>query len=273
MAKKSKVFRVAVEGNTIDGRKIERSWIEQAAKNYDPNVYGARIWMEHLRGTLHDSSFRAFGDVLSVKAEEVDISGEKKLALFAEIDATDDLVEINSKRQKIFTSIEIDPDFQGKGEAYLVGLAVTDSPASIGTEKLQFSSMVAKFGENAQKNAFSAAEETKIEFEDEHKGMFDGLVQKFSELFTPKVEQVGTESKTNFAELKTVLEKVAATFSAQEKAFNELKEKHEALETKFSELQQKHDALDTQFNKTPDQNHNQRPVQTGNTAHLSQVVY
>ena len=33
--------------------------------------------MEHLRGTLADSSFRAYGDVLAVKAEEVEINGEK----------------------------------------------------------------------------------------------------------------------------------------------------------------------------------------------------
>lgn len=33
---KSKWFRVAVEGATTDGRKIQRSWIEQMAKNYSP---------------------------------------------------------------------------------------------------------------------------------------------------------------------------------------------------------------------------------------------
>lgn len=270
---KTKIFRVAVEGNTIDGRKIERSWIEQAAKNYSVQTYAARVWMEHLRGTLADSSFRAYGDVLAVKAEEVEINGEKKLALFAEIDATDDLVEINKKRQKIFTSIEIDPDFQGKGEAYLVGLAVTDSPASIGTEKLQFSSMVAKFGENAQKNAFTTAEETKIEFEDDSKGMFDSLIQKFGDLFNPKVEKMGEENKTHFNELKTVLEKVAGAFSSQEKAFKDLQTKNSELETKFSDLVKKYEDLDKKFEQTPHPNFKQRPVQTGNTANQSQVVY
>ena len=52
---KSKFFRVALEGATTDGRKIERSWIQQMAKNFDPQKYGARIWMEHIRGTLADS--------------------------------------------------------------------------------------------------------------------------------------------------------------------------------------------------------------------------
>ncbi|MFW2011399.1 GPO family capsid scaffolding protein [Acinetobacter bereziniae] len=270
---KTKIFRVAVEGNTIDGRKIERSWIEQSAKNYDPNVYGARVWMEHLRGTLHDSAFRAFGDVLSVKAEEVEIKGEKKLALFAEIDATDDLIEINKQRQKIFTSIEIDPDFQGKGEAYLVGLAVTDSPASIGTEKLKFSSMMAKFGENAEKNVFTTAEETKIELEPDSKGVFDGLIQKFSDLFNPKVEKIENEANTNFGELKTVFEKVAEAFTSQETAFKNLQTKHQQLETKFSDLLKKHEDLDKKIEQTPNPNFKQRPVQTGNTADQTKVVY
>ncbi len=257
---KTKLFRVAVEGNTIDGRKIERSWIEQAAKNYNVQTYAARVWMEHLRGTLADSSFRAYGDVLAVKAEEVEINGEKKLALFAEIDATDDL-------------IEIDPDFQGKGEAYLVGLAVTDSPASIGTEKLSFSSMVAKFGENSQKNYFSSVQETKIEFEDDSKGMFDSLIQKFGDLFNPKVEKMGEENSIRFNELKTVLEKVAGAFSSQEKAFKDLQSKHNELETKFSDLLKKHEDLDKKFEQTPNPNFKQRPVHTGNPENQSQVVY
>jgi hypothetical protein len=43
MTNKSKFFRVAVEGETIDKRVIERSWIEQAAKNYNQSVYGAYL--------------------------------------------------------------------------------------------------------------------------------------------------------------------------------------------------------------------------------------
>lgn len=270
---KTKLFRVAVEGNTIDGRKIERSWIEQAAKSYDPNVYGARVWMEHLRGTLHDSSFRAFGDVIAVKSEEVDINGEKKLALFAEIDATNDLVEINKQRQKIFTSVEIDPDFQGKGEAYLVGLAVTDSPASIGTEKLKFSSMVAKFGENAEKNAFTTAEEANLEFEDDSKGMFDGFVQKFNELFTPKIEKLDSDTQTKFADLKTVLEKVATAFSTSQTSFSELNTKFTELQNQFSELKEKHTSLESAFNEQPAPNTTQRPEHNGNTNSDVQVTY
>lgn len=273
MTNKSKFFRVAVEGETIDKRVIERSWIEQAAKNYNQSVYGARIWVEHLRGVMPDSSFRAYGDVLAVKAEEVDINGEKKLALFAQIDATADLVEMNKKRQKIFSSIEIDPNFQGKGEAYLVGLAVTDSPASIGTEKLSFSSMVAKFGENAEKNVFSIAEETHIEFEDDSKGLFAGMVQKFSDLFSPQIEQQGAEAKLNFTEVKKVLEQIAETFGKQSTAFSKMQQELNELQTKYSELEQKHNTLSDSFNHQPDPNHHKRPESTGHSGSNAAVVY
>ena len=47
MATKSRFFRVATEGATTDGRAIEKKWIQQMAKNFDPKKYGARIWLEH----------------------------------------------------------------------------------------------------------------------------------------------------------------------------------------------------------------------------------
>lgn len=168
---KSKFFRVFTEGDTTDGRVILRSWIEQMAKNFNPAKFGPRVWLEHIRGILPDSPFKAYGDVTAVKAEEVTIDGQKKLALYAQIDATDDLVAMNKKRQKIYTSVEIDPNFAKSNEAYLVGLAVTDSPASLGTEMLAFAAG-AKTNPLAERkqspdNLFTAAQETLIEFEEE----------------------------------------------------------------------------------------------------------
>ncbi|RBL66398.1 phage capsid protein, partial [Pseudomonas sp. MWU13-2625] len=129
MASKAKKFRVATEGATTDGRNIERSWIEQMAANYNPKKYGARVNLEHFKGLLPDGPFKRYGDVLALTAEKVE---DGKLALFAVIDPTDDLVALNKARQKVYTSIEVDPNFSDTGEAYLVGLAVTDDPASLG---------------------------------------------------------------------------------------------------------------------------------------------
>lgn len=136
---RSNWFRVAVEGATSDKRTIKREWLEQAAKNFNPSTYGARIWLEHFRSLLPDSPFKAYGDVLAVKTEEIDINGQTKLALFAQVEPTADLIAMNKATQKIYTSIEIDDSFADTGEAYIVGLAVTDSPASLGTDVLAFS--------------------------------------------------------------------------------------------------------------------------------------
>jgi hypothetical protein len=65
-------------------------------------------------------------------------SAARKAGSARQIDATDELVELNKRRQKLYTSIEVRPSFADTGEAYLVGLAVTDNPASLGTEMLEF---------------------------------------------------------------------------------------------------------------------------------------
>lgn len=178
---KSKFFRVAVEGATVDGRVIQREWLEQMAANYDPATYTARINCEHIAGYSPDKPFNAYGSVLSLRTEEVDltIAGEKKklLGLYAEIDANDNLVAINKADQKLFTSCEIHPDFAGEGEAYLVGLAVTDQPASLGTEPLKFAAM-------SRPNVFSTAHETSIELlaSAENAGVADAIKSGFAGL-------------------------------------------------------------------------------------------
>ena len=159
---KSKFFRVAVEGPTVDGRVIERAHLEQMAASYNPATYTARINCEHIAGYSPDKPFNAYGSVLSLETEEIEleINGEKKnlLALNAEIDANDQLVAINKAGQKLFTSCEIHPNFANEGKAYLVGLAVTDMPASLGTEPLKFAAM-------ARPNMFSTAHETAMQLE------------------------------------------------------------------------------------------------------------
>ncbi|UEP31765.1 GPO family capsid scaffolding protein [Burkholderia sp. B21-007] len=130
-----KFVRVATEGATTDGRAITRQQIQEMAETYKPATYGARVFLEHFRGIFPDGPFRAYGDVSAVEARTVE---DGKLALFAQIDPTNDLKEMVKARQKVYTSVEIAPNFADSGKAYLVGLGVTDSPASLGTEILTF---------------------------------------------------------------------------------------------------------------------------------------
>lgn len=156
----SKFFRVAVEGATVDGRTIKRNWLEEMAASYNPQTYAARINCEHLRGFSPEKPFFSYGDVTALKTEEIEleIGGkmEKRLALLAQITPNAEFSRINKAGQKVFTSIEVNENFSGTGKAYLVGLACTDSPASLGTERLEFAA-------KASNNVFSPALETHIE--------------------------------------------------------------------------------------------------------------
>lgn len=246
----SKFFRVATEGATTDGREIQRSWIEQMAKNFNREKYGARVWLEHMRGMLPESSFAALGDVLAVEARTVE---DGKLALFAQIEALPALVAMNKAKQKIYTSIEVDPNFAKSGEAYLTGLAVTDSPASLGTEVLKFAAgnpdaSPFKGKKHSEGALFSAAVETELGLEGDAESIASTLITKFSDMLknlsgitapkhtpeTPEVfatktlEVLGAADAAiqhqakELATEKAAREKLAGEFSALEKKFNEL---------------------------------------------------
>lgn len=132
MAKISDWKIVATEGPTVDGRKITREWLTQIAESYAMTEYTALIWPEHKRFGGYGSNW---GKVVEVKAEEVD----GKMRLFAKLEPNQYLLEANKLEQKLFTSIEPNPDYKGQGKCYLMGIAVTDSPASSGTSILKFS--------------------------------------------------------------------------------------------------------------------------------------
>ena len=246
----SNFFRVATEGATTDGREIQRSWIEQMAKNFNREKYGARVWLEHMRGMLPESSFAALGDVLAVEARTVE---DGKLALFAQIEALPALVAMNKAKQKIYTSIEVDPNFAKSGEAYLTGLAVTDSPASLGTEVLKFAAgnpdaSPFKGKKHSEGALFSAAVETELGLEGDAESIASSLINKFSDLLknlsgiaapkhtpdttevfaTQTLEVLGAADAAiqhqakELATEKAAREKLAGEFSALEKKFNEL---------------------------------------------------
>ncbi len=188
VAVKAKRFRIGVEGATTDGREIQREWLVEMAAAYSPTVYTALINLEHLKSYSSDGEFRRYGRVTALAAEEITegaLAG--KMALYAEIEPTPDLVALTKKWQKLFTSMEVSPKFADTGKAYLVGLAATDDPASLGTEMLVFSASAAHNPlANRKKDAanlFSVAEETVIELEEvaeEKPSLFTRVTAMFS---------------------------------------------------------------------------------------------
>lgn len=268
---KSKWFRVAVEGATTDGRQIQRDWIEQMAEQYSPDIYGARVNCEHLKTFMPRGDFGAYGDVLALKAEEVEIDGKKKLALFAQIEPTPELVALNKEKQKIYTSIEVSPKFADTGKAYLVGLAVTDSPASLGTEALEFS---AKSGllnnrKQAADNLFTAAEETELEFAQEQDSALAELKSKIAELFK-RTEKASKTDPALFGQLAdalgAALDKHEQEYSDMSATFADQQSALDALQTELSTVKTELASLQKDFTNTPA--YTQRPAVTGDDGQI-----
>ncbi|MBS0501100.1 MAG: GPO family capsid scaffolding protein [Proteobacteria bacterium] len=266
MASKSKFFRVATEGATTDGRAIERKWIEQMAKNFNRAQYGARVWLEHYRGTVPGGPFDALGDVTAVEARAVEAG---KLALFVQIEPLPALVEMNKKKQKLYTSIEVHPDFADSGEAYLSGLAVTDSPASLGTEMLAFAAGATANPLAARKSdkdaLFSEAVPLALEFEDAPAadgGALAAMVAMFSKTLekltgtstapaapTPAPQQPPVQQHS--ADVHAALAKAGEVVQAFAKQQAQDAQALATLTASVQVLSSKHDALVTQLSNTP----------------------
>lgn len=258
MAKK---FRVATEGATTDGRKLSRQHLEQMAKNYDPKRYGARVWMEHIRGLFPDGPFAALGDVLSLATEEIkDGPLAGKVGLNAEIEPTDQLEAYNKARQKVYSSIELDPEFSDTGEAYMVGLAVTDSPASLGTEMLQFSSQQGTSSPLAARkerpeNLFTEAVEIDFDFSDNEPPEDKPKLMDTVKAMFAKHRQSGTAELASFrADIEATLELFVkeSTDLRAELAKRPSAEQFTELKAAHDELQKDYSALKGKLDETPD---------------------
>lgn len=249
MTVKAKRFRIGVEGATTDGRAIEREWLVQMAANYDPQVYTALINIEHIKSYFPDGTFKRYGYVTALFAEEITegtLAG--KMALYAEIAPTAELVALNKQWQKLFTSMEVNVAFADTGEAYLMGLAATDDPASLGTEMLSFSA-TAEHNPLANRkqhtaNLFTAAMETVIELEEAQNDK-PSLFARVTALLTKK-------EQTDDARFSDVHKAVALVANEQQslgectdkslsehaKRISELEASLQAQQTAFSELEQ-----------------------------------
>ncbi|EPX3668844.1 TPA: GPO family capsid scaffolding protein [Citrobacter koseri] len=129
---------VATEGDTVDGRVIKRKWIIDMGETYDYNHWVALIWPEH------EDDCGNFGEVLEATWSD----GDDGLArLYVSLCPNMRLIFANHEDQLLFFSIEPEENWRGSGRTYLKGLAVTDTPASIGTTRLRFSSRRKKLSE------------------------------------------------------------------------------------------------------------------------------
>lgn len=274
MAKKvSKWFRIGVEGDTCDGRVISATDIQEMAETFDPRVYGCRINLEHLKGILPEGPFSRYGDVVELKSEKIDDDSvlKGKLALFAKITPTDDLIAMNKKLQKVYTSMEIQPNFANSGKCYLVGLAVTDDPASLGTEYLEFC-RGAKFNPlNRFKaepgNLISVATLAELEFEDLPEKMLTALSDKVKSIFSRKQASDDARFQDVHEAVTTVSEHVQDNLTATEQRLAELENSFATLKqdvtSKADQTCQAFSQLKTSLDNTESTTQSRRKLSTG----------
>lgn len=280
MPKLSKFFCIAVSGATCDGRTLDDAALQEMADTYDPKTYTARVNMEHIRGFSADPPFCAYGDVKALETRDVELSvgGKKvkKLGLFAQVEALDNLIAVQAKGQKLYSSIELNPVFADSGKAYLQGLAITDSPASLGTEIMAFAATQGDKSPFAARkiaagNFFSAAQETSIEFEadaGDDKTGFAAMAAAATDFFknfgkaaqapaAPVVETPIVVAETgDFAQLQAAIgqgfEKLSAAMAAG----------HSEQTAAVAKLRGDHDTLKAAI-ETTDGNQVRRPTATG----------
>ncbi|NML08703.1 GPO family capsid scaffolding protein [Sphingobium sp. AR-3-1] len=249
-----------------------------APVSYDPKTYGARLNIEHIRGISGEKPFRAYGDIDSLSTDMVDVNFngkiEKRLGLFGVFDVTGDAKALNDANQKVYPSIEIEDNFGGKGFAYLMGCALTDSPASIATQRLQF---------NRSRPGtinLSRDEATSLEFAEDKTGgdgsslltKFDAMLDRFAAKFAPsKPEEkpaAGTDDNSaafDFAVLKPVFEEFGQTIKTEIGAIRtELRTEVDGLAVQFKKLSD-------QQEDTPAHHYQRRPLSDGNAGKTAGV--
>ena len=265
-----KAFKIAQSGPTSDGREIKPLWLYDFAETYDKTVYTARMWVEHLRGLYPSSDFRAAGDVARVFVEEKD----GIVSLFGELEPNEYGKQLNAADQKIFTSIEVTENFANSGKAYLTGLGLTDSPASLGTDKLKFSKFNGFNNHQPNVHHFHMTAELDLsegwggvtgEPTDKSKHSFNfinALTEALKNAFGKKDEPASAPT----FDYNTLIEPLAGVMQTA------LTEQAAQFNGQLSQLQNQHDALAQQFadaltqEQTNATQHSTRPTSTGGDA-------
>lgn len=282
-----KRFRVAREGQTVDGRSLSQQQIIDMSETYDPVEYTARINCEHMSGRWSglNSNYDvgALGDIIKVdhqmetfKQNGVDV---QLMCLYATLSVLPDLVEANKQGKKIFTSIEFYPKFADTDRAYLVGLAVTDQPASRGIEPLKFNRnadalctdpndqeliLMTKDKSNPAADNATTEDQPKQQPENtqdlNNQAEGDGFLQKLSTMFASKKSGMSTQEQ----------DLVLQSFKTLNEKTDDVAKENEGLQTELSELKTEFEELKTQLSIQPATNLTNTPPTTGGGAQLTE---
>ena len=288
-----KRFRVAREGQTVDGRSLSQQQIIDMSETYDPVEYTARINCEHMSDYWSGLNGRdnegALGDIIKVDhgVETFTQNGSnvQLMCLYATLSVLPTLVEANQKGNKIFTSIEFYPKFADTGRAYLVGLAVTDRPASRGIEplKLNCNADALRTDINDQElilmtktapataanidpatpvvNNTTEQPVTDIQTQDLNtQPEAEGFLQKLSTMFASKKSGMSTQEQ----------ELVLQSFKTLNEKTEGVAEENETLKTQLSDLKIEFESLKSQLSTQPSTNLTNIPPSAGTGSQLTE---
>ena len=285
-----KRFRVAREGQTVDGRSLSQQQIIDMSETYDPVEYSARINCEHMSGYWRDiDAATALGDVIKLdhgmetfKPNGVDV---QLMCLYATLSVLPVLVDANKEGKKIFTSIEFYPKFADTDRAYLVGLAVTDTPASRGVEPLKFNrnadalrtdindQELILMNKDTPATAANTDPATPVVNNTTEQPVTDtqtqdlntqpeanNFLQKLSTMFASKKSGMSTQEQ----------ELVLESFKKLNEKMDDVAKENEGLQTELSELKTAFEELKTQLSTQPATNLTNTPPATGGSAQLTE---
>ncbi|HEC0400347.1 TPA: GPO family capsid scaffolding protein [Klebsiella aerogenes] len=264
-AKPRKKFRVAVSGMTIDGREISGQHLKEAAENYNPSVYKAPINMEHYLSPFPDSEFSAMGEVISMSAEDItDGPLAGRVALYAEIEPSERMKKLTDEGKKVHSSIELYPRFALNGKAYVAGIAMTDKPASLGTERLKFTAeqraQVMRFN-NQQGDAPLLSDAIEAELVE----LSEQRSEEGAQWFTRVMGLIGKGRKSDseqFSQVRDAVENVAQSHADLLDSFNDLSRAREQDSQTIQKLTTDLAALTSKLGST-DGDFSQRPSASG----------
>lgn len=201
-------------GPTVDGRRVERQELLDAAETYNPGTYAALIWPEHNRDGNN------FGQVLELKA----VDNGSVTVLYARLAPNASFLWEQQYDQKLFFSMELIDNFADSGRTYLGGLGATDSPACLGMAPHRFFSRQSKPGTKYSSYFRSAPAASGVAPEgaqEQAPGWFTAFLQKlFPEKFSTHEDTMNIEEL--LAALQARIEAVEAAVAANAAAIEAL---------------------------------------------------
>ncbi len=210
---KTEWITVLTAGRTIDGRAVSDQDVIDLGATYDRAEYTAVINVEHVQGYNMG--------VVSEARHTKDAKG--RTCLQVRLEPNRQFMYLVESKNKLFQSVEFVRNFCGTGRAYLTGLAMTDTPASVGTTQIKLSADVEMTSEKfTTEEAQLISIPERKSFIENFKNMFTSQKNnnKEGEIMDPKLTEALTAITAGQAAMMGAIERLSAHITAETPAQN-----------------------------------------------------